>query len=119
MFRVGGQKVPTRTILFIASDVFFVILGLLLVTSIRFRDWGTIRNYLHGNLTIPRFALVVIVTTVALYYNELYDANVLRHRHEVIVRLIQAVGLIFLVLAVIYYLDPDLSLGRGIAALAA
>lgn len=105
--------------MFIASDAFFVMLGLLLVTSLRFRDYGTIRNYLEGHLTFPRFALVILVTTIALYYNELYDANVLRRRHEVIVRLIQAVGLIFLVLAVIYYLDPDLSLGRGIAALAA
>lgn len=119
MFRVGGQKVPTRTILFIASDAFFVILGLLLVTSLRFRDWWNIKNYLHGHLTIYRFALVVIITVIALYYNELYDAAVLRHHHEVIVRLIQAVGLIFLVLAVVYYLEPDLSLGRGIAALAA
>jgi len=119
MFRVGGQKVPTRTILFIASDAFFVILGLLLVTALRFRDLGAIRNYLGSHLTVARFALVVVVTVVGLYYNELYDTHILRHRQEAIVRLIQAVGLIFLVLAVIYYLDPDLSLGRGIAALAA
>jgi sugar transferase (PEP-CTERM system associated) len=119
MIRVGGQKVPTRTILFIASDAFFVIVGLLLVTALRFRAWSTIHNYLRDHLTIPRFGLVVLVTVVGLYYNELYDAHILRHRHEAAVRLVQAVGFIFLVLAVIYYLDPDLSLGRGIAMLAA
>ena len=119
MFRLGGQKVPTRTILFIASDAFFVILGLLFVTSLRFRDLATIKNYLHGHLTIPRFALVVIITITVLHFHQLYDAYALRHRREAIVRLVQAVGLIFLVLAVVYYLDPDLSLGRGIAILAA
>ena len=118
MFRVGGQKVPARTILFIASDVFFVILGLLFVTFLRFRDLPMIKSYL-GHLAIPRFGLVVLVTVVALYYNELYDAHILRHHQEVIVRLVPAVGLIFLVLAAVYYLDSDLSLGRGIAALAA
>jgi sugar transferase (PEP-CTERM system associated) len=118
MFRVGGQKVPARTILFIASDVFFVILGLLLVTFLRFRDLPLIKSYL-GHLAVPRFGLVVLVTVVALYYNELYDAHILRHHQDVIVRLVPAVGVIFLVLAVVYYLDPDLSLGRGIAALAA
>ncbi len=119
MIRVGGQKVPTRTILFIASDAFFVIVGLLLVTALRFRALSTISGYLRNHLTVPRFALVVVVTVVGLYYNELYDAHVLRHRREAAVRLVQAVGLIFLSLAVIYYLDPDLSLGRGIAVLAA
>lgn len=119
MFWVGGQKVPTRTILSIASDAFFVIVGLLLVTSLRFHSWPTIGSYLRGHLTIPRFALVTLVSVVALYYNELYDVRILRQHHEALVRLVQAVGLIFLVLAVIYYLNPDLSLGRGIAVLAA
>ena len=119
MFRVGGQKVPSRTILFIASDAFFVILGLFLVTALRFHDISNINKYLRGHQTFLRFGLVVVVTVVGLYYNELYDAQVLRYRREAVVRLVQAIGLIFLVLAVVYYLDPELSLGRGIAALAA
>ena len=95
MFWVGGQKVPTRTILSIASDAFFVVVGLLLVTSLRFHSWPTIGSYLRGHLTIPRFALVTLVSVVALYYNELYDVRILRQHHEALVRLVQAVGLIF------------------------
>src|SRR5208282_2211166 len=105
----------TRTILFIASDAFFVIVGLLLVTALRFRAWSTINSYLRGHLTVPRFGLVVLVTVVGLYYNELYDTHILSHRHEAAVRLVQAVGFIFLVLAVIWrwILEATGLLGTG------
>jgi sugar transferase (PEP-CTERM system associated) len=119
MFRIGGQKVPTRTILLIGSDAFFIVLGLLFVTAVRFHARSTIRNYLQGHLTVWRFALVVLVCIFALYYNDLYNERVLSHRQEALVRLVQALGITFLALAIIYYLDPDLSLGRGIAVLAA
>jgi sugar transferase (PEP-CTERM system associated) len=119
MFRIGGQKVPTRTILFIASDVFLIILGLLMVTAARFHDRATILHYLGDGLAPFRFALVTLVCILALYYNNLYDTRVLKSRPEALVRLVQAVGITFLALATIYYIDDHLSLGRGIAVLAA
>jgi len=119
MLRIGGQKVPTKIILLIASDAFFIVLGLVMVTAVRFHVRSTIFNYLNGPLTLPRFALVVSICIVALYYNDLYDPRVLSQRLEAVVRLVQALGFTFLILAVVYYIDPDLSLGRGIAVLAA
>ena len=119
MFKIGGQKVPARTILLIASDVFIIVLGLLLVTTARFHDRTAIESYLQGHLTLPRFGLVVVVCILALYYNDLYSARVLRNRQEALMRLVQALGITFIALAFIYSLDPDLSLGRGIALLAA
>jgi sugar transferase (PEP-CTERM system associated) len=119
MLRIGGQKVPGRTILLIASDVFFIVLGLLLVTTARFHDRTAIQHYLQGRLLMFRFAMVVAVCIVVLYYNDLYNPRVLNRRLEALVRLVRALGITFLALALLYYVDPDLSLGRGIAILAA
>jgi sugar transferase (PEP-CTERM system associated) len=119
MLRIGGQKVPGRTMLLIASDVFFIVLGLLLVTTARFHDRAAIQHYLQGRLLVLRFATVVAVCIVVLYYNDLYNPRVLNRRLEALVRLVRALGITFLALALLYYIDPDLSLGRGIAILAA
>jgi sugar transferase (PEP-CTERM system associated) len=62
---------------------------------------------------------VALVCVVSLYYNDLYNARVLARRQESLVRLVQALGITFIALAILYYADPDLSLGRGIALLAA
>jgi sugar transferase (PEP-CTERM system associated) len=119
MLRIGGQKIPTRTILLIASDAIIIILGLILVTAVRFHQGTAIRVYLRNHLTFERFGLVALVCVLSLYYNDLYNARVLRRHQEALVRLIQALGITFIALAFIYYADPDLSLGRGIALLAA
>jgi len=117
MLRIGGQNVPTRIILLIASDAFFIVLGLVLVTAARFHDRSAIHNYLGSHLAVPRFALVVVVCIISLYYNDLYNHHV--RRQEAFVRLVQALGVTFVALAILYFADPDLALGRGIALLAA
>jgi sugar transferase (PEP-CTERM system associated) len=119
MFKIGGQKVPTWTILLIASDVTFILLGLILVTAARFHDRVAIHAYLSNHLTPQRFGLVALVCVLSLYYNDLYSARVLSRRQEALVRLVQALGITFISLAILYYVTPDLSLGRGIALLAA
>lgn len=119
MFKIGGQKVPTWTILLIASDVTFILLGLILVTAARFHDRVAIHAYLSNHLTPQRFGLVALVCVLSLYYNDLYSARVLSRRQEALVRLVQALGITFISLAILYYAAPDLSLGRGIALLAA
>jgi sugar transferase (PEP-CTERM system associated) len=119
MFKIGGQKVPTRTILLIASDVTVIILGLILVTAARFHERVAIHSYLKNHYTFQRFGLVALVCVLSLYYNDLYNARVLSRRQESVVRLVQALGITLIALAILYYLDPDLSLGRGIALLAA
>jgi sugar transferase (PEP-CTERM system associated) len=50
--------------------------------------------------------------TVALYYNDLYDPRVVRSFGDFAVRLVQALGVAFILLAVLYTLFPELSLSR-------
>ena len=120
MLKIGGQRVPPKTLLMAASDGFLIVAGLLFATFLRFlTDYGTVRENLHTRDTIWRFALVVVVCELSLYYNDLYSSQVINRHNVLIVRLLQALGVACVALAFLYYLEPGLSLGRGIAALAA
>lgn len=119
MLKIGGQKVPSRTLLLIGSDGVCVIVGLLLAISLRFLNLQAAMHYLHSPRTFPRFAFVILACLVSLYYNDLYNPEVIRQRTELLYRLLQSLGFSCLALAIVYYFDPDRSLGRGIAVLAA
>jgi sugar transferase (PEP-CTERM system associated) len=119
MLRIGGQKVPVPTLLLLASDCVLICLGLLIAIAIRFHDLDADLHYLSSQQTLLRFLFVVTACVVALYYNDLYNSDVLSRRTELLVRLLQALGTTCLALAFIYYIDPDLSLGRGITVIAA
>src|SRR6266852_8507331 len=119
MLKIGGQRVPPRILLLVASDGILIVVGLLVAIGLRFLYLRLALAYLRGPQTVFRFAFVVVACLLALYYNDLYNPQVLRRRTELMVRLLQALGFACLGLAIGYYLDPDHSLGRGIAALAA
>jgi sugar transferase (PEP-CTERM system associated) len=64
-------------------------------------------------------ALVAGICQVCLYYSDLYDLRVVADRRELFVRALQSLGAASLILAVLYYLFPDLVLGRGVFFIAA
>jgi sugar transferase (PEP-CTERM system associated) len=119
MLKIGGQRVPTRTLMLLASDAMLIIVGLLFAIAVRFHDLTTIWNYLRPIHTLSRFALVVAACGVALYYNDLYNREVITRHFEMFLRLLQALGTACLELAILYYFAPEFSLGRGIAVFAA
>jgi sugar transferase (PEP-CTERM system associated) len=54
----------------------------------------------------------------AFYLFDLYDFLVMHDRRELVLRLVQALGLAWIVLAISFYTFPALNLGRGIALIA-
>ncbi|MFZ0637822.1 MAG: TIGR03013 family XrtA/PEP-CTERM system glycosyltransferase [Candidatus Acidiferrales bacterium] len=119
MLKIGGQKVPPRTLILLASDGILIVLGIMFAIVLRFHSFHAIWNYLRPLHTIPRFFLVATACGVALYYNDLYNREVITRHFELFLRLLQALGTACLELAILYYFAPDLSLGRGIAVFAA
>jgi sugar transferase (PEP-CTERM system associated) len=117
MVRIGAQRIPQSTLLLLLMDAISVIIGLMAAIALRMRDQGAIVHYLSGPHIIARFVLVILVFGVALYYCDLYERSNFNSGIEVFMGLLQALGSTCLVLAVVYYLDEDISLGRGIAAM--
>lgn len=64
-----------------------------------------------------RIVTIVLVTQASFYYHDLYELPVLNSRREFFVRLLQALGVASIVLALLYFAFPDLILGRGVFAI--
>ncbi len=119
MLKIGGQKVPPRTLFMIVSDAVLIVVGLLFAISLRFHNPHAIFEYLRPFHTVWRFFVVIAACGVALYYNDLYNREVITRHFEMFLRLLQVLGTACIELAILYYFAPDLSLGRGIAVFAA
>ncbi len=64
-------------------------------------------------------ALIAAVCQLCLYYSDLYDLRVVGDRRELFVRALQSLGAASLILAALYYLVPNLILGRGVFLISA
>jgi len=117
--KIGGQRIPGKTLVLIASETALIGFGLLLATMVRFRDTDLFLQELHDPTVLVRYGLVIVICVLSLYYYDLYDLQIVSRRSALFVRLVQALGTACLFLAFLYYWYPDLSLGRGVAAVAA
>ena len=117
--RIGGQRIPGKTLALVLSEGALIGCGLLFATALRLHDLDALRQQLSAPGALARYGLVIAACDVALYYYDLYDLSVVRRRTILFARLLQALGVACLILALFYYVDPDLSLGRGIAVIAA
>ncbi|NOT28701.1 MAG: TIGR03013 family PEP-CTERM/XrtA system glycosyltransferase [Acidobacteria bacterium] len=68
---------------------------------------------------IIRFLVVAAVLQACLYYADLYNMRTLADRRELFVRFVQAIGAGSFLLAGIYYILPQMIIGRGVIVLAA
>jgi lipopolysaccharide/colanic/teichoic acid biosynthesis glycosyltransferase len=117
--KIGGQRIPGKTLVLIASEAALIACGLVFATALRFMDAAAFRGELNHSGVLLRYGIVILICELALYYYDLYDLQVVSRRSVLFVRLLQALGTACLGLAMLYYWYPELSLGRGIAAVAA
>jgi sugar transferase (PEP-CTERM system associated) len=109
------RTLAVRHVALLAVEDGIVVLALLTAMAFRFGPEA------YFALTQPvqwvRIGTVVAVTQLSFYYNDLYELPVLNSRRELFIRLLQSLGAASILLALFYYLKPDLMLGRGIFAL--
>jgi len=63
-------------------------------------------------------AIATFFCLAAFYLFDLYDFLVMHDRRELVLRLVQALGLAWIALAFSFYAFPDLKFGRGISLIA-
>lgn len=119
MFQMLGQYVPIKSVILALTESVLILGALLLATWMRLGSVSALNHYLRLPYASEKFGLIVIICLVSFYYSDLYDLQVVSRRAELLVRLLQALGAASLILALLFYLLPDLSLGRGISALTA
>ena len=62
----------------------------------------------------PKVLLVSIITQLSLYLNDLYEFKIMDSNIDLASRLIQSIGITSITLAIIYFLWPDVIIGRWI-----
>jgi len=98
------------------SETFLVTLGFVSAAVARLgaSDAAVMLRNEQGFLKI---VVISAAFVISMYYFDLYDSSVLRNRRELLTRLIQVVGTVCVLLAILYYVYPPLELGRGIFAI--
>ncbi len=113
MIRLFNAYFPARTLFLGISEACLVGLAFVAATIARLgtSDADFMLNYEQGFLKIIVISAAFII---CLYYFDLYDSSILSNRREMSTRVIQVLGTVCIVLAVLYYIYPPLELGRGI-----
>ena len=111
------RRFNTRTLLLILAEALLVFGGLVAAAQIRL---GANDAYyeLNARNGFYKAALATAFCLGAFYLYDLYDFVVMHDRRELVLRLIQALGLAWVALAIVFYALPQLMLGRGISLIA-
>ena len=113
MIRFLHAYIPKRTLLLGISEACLISLALVASALARLGagEASLMITYQYGSLKI---LFVAVAFMTCMYYFDLYDSAIVGNRREVPVRLIQVMGVAYIVLGLLYYLYPPVKLGRGI-----
>jgi len=113
MTGINGYRLRSRSsLIIVVIDSVLILLGVLLGTYVRF--WGSVAHILEGKHPTLKMILVLLVIQMAFYYFDLYDLKSFRERKKMFILLLGSLGVSSIFLALVYYLVPILSIGRGI-----
>ncbi len=117
MAKILQHRISWRLLLLVVCESALVIAAVVFAAWLRLgaAAWDLMANE-HG---LWKSALVAAVCQLCLYYSDLYDLRVVADRRELFVRALQSLGAASLILALLYYLFPDLVLGRGVFLISA
>jgi sugar transferase (PEP-CTERM system associated) len=108
MNRVVNVFLPARVLLLAASEASLIFGALVAATFVGFGTrTGVILEYGNGVLKI---ALASTMCLLCMYYYDLYDSSILTNSREVVSRLVQVLGTVSLLLALLYYACPAVGL---------
>jgi len=102
MLRVLKQYFPIRNIIFYILEG-FVIFGSVLLANVLLTFSS---SYWFDFFLVLRIVLITFICQISLYYNDLYDFEIVSSTSEIIIRLLQALGITSIALAVIYLVFP-------------
>ncbi|RLB39690.1 MAG: capsular biosynthesis protein CpsE [Deltaproteobacteria bacterium] len=112
MFRLFRQYISIRQLFFVVGEGVLIFLAVSLASFIMFgEDVGFM--LMMKDIWI-KVLVIALVTQLSLYFNDLYEFKTSDRTLEVASRLVQAIGITSIVLAILYYVWPELIIGRWI-----
>ena len=111
------SQATTRTVLLLIAEATVVFGAIVGAVYLRLGVEDA-HNELILRQGLQKAALATIFCSAAFYLFDLYDFIVMHDRRELVLRLVQALGLAWIALALTFYVFPQLMLGRGISLIA-
>lgn len=111
-----GTRFSARTIWLILADAAIIYGGVVLAMYLRLGLSGA-QYQLYENSGWEKIALASVVCLLILYFYDLYDYTVMGNRRELMLRLVQALGIAWALLALLFYFVPPLLIGRGVSVI--
>ena len=111
---MSASKFSPRTIGLILADAAIIYGGVILALYLRTGVEGS-GFELNDKNGWYKIILATCVCLLNLYFYDLYDYTVMSNRRELMLRLVQAMGIAWALLAFLFYLMPPLMIGRGIS----
>ncbi len=100
----------------ILADAAILYGGVILAMYLRLGVAGS-ANELNAKNGWLKIALASAVCILILYFYDLYDYIVMTNRRELMLRLVQALGIAWALLALLFYFVPPLLIGRGVSVI--
>ena len=113
---MGASRFSPRIFWLILADAAILYGGVILALYLRLGIVGS-ENELDAKNGWMKIALASGVCLLILYFYDLYDYIVMTNRRELMLRLVQALGIAWALLAVLFYFVPQLLIGRGVSVI--
>lgn len=110
MLRFFKQHFPIRNILFFLFEGVFIF-GSVFLSALVLTESD---SFLFDVLLFFKILLISIISQTCLYYNDLYDFEIASSTREITIRMMQALGVTSIALAVIYFVFPIITLDQTI-----
>src|SRR3954469_8680048 len=109
-----ASRQNARTMLLLLVEAMLLFSGLVVAVYARLGaiDAEDALIQRHG---FYKAALATVFCLAAFYIFDLYDFSVIHDRRELILRMLQALGLAWVALGLLFYAVPQVMIGRGVS----
>jgi sugar transferase (PEP-CTERM system associated) len=113
---MSGNRFSPRTLWLILADAAIIYGGIVLAMYLRL-TWEGAEFQLNEKNGWFKVGLATSLCLLILYFYDLYDFTVMGNRRELMLRLVQAIGIAWVILAILFYFIPPLLIGRGVSVI--
>ena len=111
-----ASRFSPRILWLLLADAAILYGGIILAMYLRLGFAGT-ENELDLRNGWVKILLASSVCLLIMYFYDLYDYIVMTNRRELMLRLVQALGIAWALLALLFYFVPPLLIGRGVSVI--
>src|SRR5207237_7276904 len=111
---MNASRQKARTILLLLVEAMLLFGGLIVAVYLRLGAIDAEETLIqrHG---FYKAVLFTVFCLASFYLFDLYDFVVMHDRHELVLRLLQALGFAWVALALLFYAAPQVMIGRGVS----